>query len=366
MEKAFSRLDSLDILRGLTIILMIVVNDPGSWSHVYAPLLHAEWNGLTPTDYVFPSFLFIVGVSIVLSISKQRENGVGQTQILKKVAFRALKIYLVGLFLWLWPAFDFERIRWVGVLPRIAVVFLICAIIYLYTQKKTQTLLLIVLLISYWLIMAYLPIPGIGNPDLSVPEKNWANYLDSQYLPGYLWQKTWDPEGFLSTITAVCTGLLGMLAGHLIIGKLTLQEKLIKIFVLAASLLILGDIAQYIMPVNKSIWSSSFVLITGGISALLLGFFIYWVDVKGQAKHFRFAKVFGLNPIFSYVLAGLLYTVFYSKRLWGFSWSATFMEVAQNVGIAPKLASLTYALIFVCIIWIPTYMLYRKKIIIKL
>ena len=182
MEKAFSRLDSLDILRGLTIILMIVVNDPGSWSHVYAPLLHAEWNGLTPTDYVFPSFLFIVGVSIVLSISKQRENGVGQTQILKKVAFRALKIYLVGLFLWLWPAFDFERIRWVGVLPRIAVVFLICAIIYLYTQKKTQTLLLIVLLISYWLIMAYLPIPGIGNPDLSVPEKNWANYLDSQFF----------------------------------------------------------------------------------------------------------------------------------------------------------------------------------------
>ena len=120
MEKSNTRLLSVDILRGLTIIFMIIVNSPGSWDHVYAPLLHADWNGLTPTDYIFPIFIFIVGVSLVLSITNQREKGMRREQLVKKIVWRSMKIYLIGLFLWLWPSFDFGRIRWVGVLPRIA------------------------------------------------------------------------------------------------------------------------------------------------------------------------------------------------------------------------------------------------------
>ena len=290
MEKSNVRLLSLDVLRGLTIILMIIVNDPGSWDHVYSPLLHADWNGLTPTDYIFPTFIFIVGVSIVLSMTKQIEKGLTREQLVKKVLFRSLKIYLLGLFLWLWPSFDFGQIRWVGVLPRISLVFMICALLFLYTKRNTQLIISSVILLSYWLVMKYLPVPGIGMPDLSVPEKNWANYLDLNFLPGYLWRKTWDPEGILSSFPALVTGLIGMMAGFILVSKAQLKDKLLKLFIMAASLLILGDIFQYLMPINKNIWSSSFVLITGGISCLLLALFTYIIDIKDQAARFKIAK----------------------------------------------------------------------------
>ena len=366
MEKSNARLLSLDILRGLTIILMIIVNDPGSWDHVYAPLLHADWNGLTPTDYIFPTFIFIVGVSIVLSLTKQSEKGLTRKQLVRKVLIRSLKIYLVGLFLWLWPSFDFVRIRWVGVLPRIALVFMVCALLFLYTKRKTQLIIASVIMVLYWLVMKYLPVPSIGMPDLSEPGKNWANYLDQNYLPGYLWRKTWDPEGILSSFPAVVTGLLGMMAGFILISKAELKDKLLKLFIMAGTLLILGDVFQYLMPINKSVWSSSFVLITGGISCLLLALFVYWVDIKDQAARFKMAQVFGMNAIFAYTLAGIFYTFFYSKKLWGISLSTIFVEQAIAMGVAPKFASLVYALLYVVIIWIPTHQLFKKKIYIKL
>ena len=366
MEKSNNRILSLDVFRGLTIILMIIVNDPGSWNHVYAPLLHASWNGLTPTDYIFPAFIFIVGVSIVLSLTKQSEKGLNRKQLVKKILFRSIKIYLVGLFLWLWPSFDFGRIRWVGVLPRIALVFMVCALLFLYTKRKTQLIIAIVILLGYWLVMMYLPVPGIGIPDLSEPGKNWANYLDQNYLPGYLWKKTWDPEGILSSFPALVTGLLGMMAGFILISNVEFKDKLLRLFLLASTLLICGDIAQYFMPLNKSIWSSSFVFITGGISCLLLACFVYWVDIKGQYSKFKFASVFGVNAIFAYTLAGIFYTLFYSKKLSGISLSAIFMEQAITIGVAPKLASLLYALFYVFVIWIPTYQLFKRKIFIKL
>ena len=150
METSTKRLLSLDILRGLTIILMIIVNDPGSWSHVYAPLLHVEWNGITPTDYVFPTFLFIVGVSIVLSLNKQTEKGKSRLELTKKIVLRSIKIYLVGIFLWLWPSFNFEGIRWVGVLPRIAFVFLACSLLYLYTSRKSQRYIGVLIILGYF------------------------------------------------------------------------------------------------------------------------------------------------------------------------------------------------------------------------
>ena len=366
MENLNTRLLSLDILRGLTIISMIIVNDPGSWDHVYAPLLHAYWNGLTPTDYVFPTFIFIVGVSIVLSLTKQSERGLDRNQLVKKVLWRSLKIYLVGIFLWLWPSFNFSSIRWVGVLPRIALVFMICAFLFLYTKRKVQVIIASVILVLYWLVMKYLPIPSIGMPDLSEPGKNWANYIDQLYLPGFLWKKTWDPEGILSSFPAVASGLLGMMAGFILVSKADLKDKLLKLFLMAGILLVLGDVFQYLMPINKSLWSSSFVLMTGGISCLLLALFVYWVDIKGHVTRFKMARVFGTNAIFAYTLAGIFYTFFYSKKLWGISLSATFVEQAINIGVAPKLASFVYALLYVLIIWIPTHQLYKRKIFIKL
>tara|TARA_B110000046_G_scaffold108178_1_gene115488 strand:- start:3073 stop:3717 length:645 start_codon:yes stop_codon:yes gene_type:complete len=214
--------------------------------------------------------------------------------------------------------------------------------------------------------MKYLPLPGIGIPDLSLPEYNWAHYIDKLYLPGYLWKTTWDPEGILSTFPAMVSGILGMLSGYLIVKKNDIQEKIISLFLFATILLILGDISSYIVPLNKSLWSSSYTLMTGGISCSLLSFFIYWVDVKNNAKYFNFAHVFGVNAIFAYTLSGLLVMVFYSSKIWDFAFSSLFMEQMTSIGLSSKLSSLLYASLYLFIIWIPTYMLYKRKIFIRL
>ena len=360
------RLRSLDVLRGLTIILMIIVNDPGSWNHVYAPFLHAEWNGLTPTDYVFPAFLFIVGVSIVLSLNKQKILDKSRPEITKKVLIRALKIYAVGIFLWLWPSFNFEEIRWVGVLPRIAFVFLACSLLFLYTTRKVQLYIGIFILFLYWIVVAYLPVPGIGLPDLSIPEKNWAHYLDNLLLPGRLWKYTWDPEGILSTLPSIATGIMGMMSGYVILKKEGLSQRINKLFVFGFILLFLGDAMQWVFPLNKNLWSSSFSLFMGGVSAISLAASIYFFDLKQGGYKFKFAYVFGINSIFAYSLSSLLTVVFYSSKWWGIAFNDQFMKLWQSIGLPLKLGSLIYALIYLGIIWIPTYLLFRKKILVKL
>ena len=366
METSTKRLLSLDILRGLTIILMIIVNDPGSWSHVYAPLLHVEWNGITPTDYVFPTFLFIVGVSIVLSLNKQTEKGKSRLELTKKIVFRSIKIYLVGIFLWLWPSFNFEEIRWVGVLPRIAFVFLACSLLYLYTSRKIQFYIGASIILGYWIIIAYVPVPGIGFPDLSVPEKNWAHYLDRMLLPGRLWKYTWDPEGLLSTLPAIGSGLIGMCAGYVLLRKDILENRLNQLFFFGFLLLIAGDVMQWFFPLNKNLWSSSFTLFMGGIGMISLAAFSYYFDVKQNRYTFKFAQVFGVNSIFAYTMSSLLTVIFYSSKWFGFALNEEFMSLWESIGLPLKLGSLIYALGYVFIIWIPTYYLFKKKIYIKL
>jgi len=360
------RLRSLDVLRGLTIILMIIVNTPGSWGHVYPPLLHAEWNGITPTDYVFPAFLFIVGVSIVLSFTKQEEMGRSKAEMTQKIVIRSLKIYLVGLFLWLWPSFNFEGIRWVGVLPRIAFVFLACALLFLYTSNRIRLYIGIAILLLYWIVMAYVPVPGVGLPDLSVPEKNWAHYIDKMLLPGRLWKHTWDPEGILSTLPAIATGILGMIAGSILLQKEALTQKVNQLFFYGFILLFSGDIMQWFFPLNKNLWSSSFTLFMGGVTALALAAAVYALDVKKSHYPFQFAHVFGVNSIFAYSLSSLLTVVFYSSKWWGVAFNKEFMGLWENIGLPLKLGSLFYALLYVLVIWLPTYYLFKRKIFIKL
>ena len=375
MNTNSNRLLSVDILRGLTIIFMIIVNDPGSWSNVYAPLLHAKWNGITPTDYIFPTFLFIVGLSIALSLSKKKESNSSNTEVLKKIIWRSIKIYLVGLFLWLWPNFDFENIRWVGVLQRISIVYLFCAIIFLYFNFKSQIIILSQILLFYTILMCFVPIPEIGFPDLSVPEKNWAHYLDSLLLPGVMWQKTWDPEGILSTLPSIGTGILGLIAGHILTSKNDLLKKMLYISLFGFVLLFLGDITQYIFPLNKNLWSTSFTLLVGGISCLSLCFCMYICDYLSHGKKFKIAQSFGVNSIFSYVIASMLTFIFYDSKIvifkktlfdWGRGLNELFIDVFSEIGLSLKLLSFLYALFYVFIIWIPTSFLFKKKIYIKL
>ncbi|MCK4989756.1 MAG: DUF5009 domain-containing protein, partial [Bacteroidales bacterium] len=262
------RLISLDALRGFTIAAMVIVNDPGTWQHIYWPLRHAEWNGCTITDLIFPFFLFIVGVSIALAYSKRLETNVSKKSLYRKIIIRAINIYLLGLFLWLWPEFDFSSIRWVGVLQRISFVFLVCAILFLNTNWKQQIKIGAAILVLYYIIIAYIPVPGIGKPDLSIPEGNWANYMDTLILPGVMYQKTWDPEGLLSTFPAIVSGIIGMLIGKLYLSVKDENKRLVWLFFVGFAMFLAGGLWNWFFPINKNLWTSSFVLYTAGLGTL--------------------------------------------------------------------------------------------------
>ena len=365
MSNINQRITAVDILRGITILFMIIVNNPGSWNSVFQPLLHAEWNGITPTDYIFPTFLFIVGVSIVLSLGKRIESN-SKLNLIKHVFIRSVKIYFVGIFLWLWYDFNFNEIRWVGVLHRIAFVYFSCSLLYLYTSKKQQLYIGASILLLYLIVMCFVPIPGIGPPDLSVPEKNWAHYLDSILLPGVMWEGNWDPEGLLSTFPAIVTGMIGMWVGYILKSKISLEKRMLRLAIISAGLLILGDLTQYIFPLNKHLWSSSFTLLLGGISTTILTVCIYVCDILEMNNKINFARFIGMNAIFAYVLADLLRVFFYDDIFWGFNPNTAIVSSLGNIGISLKLASFLYALFYSFIIWVPTYYLYKRKIFIKL
>ena len=359
------RLISLDAMRGFTIAAMIIVNDPGSWDHVYAPLLHKDWNGVTPTDFIYPFFLFIVGVSIALAYQKRLDKNADKGDLVKKIVMRSLKIFALGIFLWLWPDFDFSSVRWAGVLQRIALVFLPCGMLFLYTNWQQQLKIGAGILLAYWIIMAYLPVPGIGAPDLSVPEKNWAHFIDNKLLPGVLWQKTWDPEGMLSTFPAIVTGITGMLIGRIILDIKDDFKKLTWIFFSGWAMVVVGGIWNWFFPINKPIWTSSYVMYTSGLAALSLAAFMLIVDMMGIKRWTTLGRIYGANAIASYVLAGMLTLIFYDNVFGGVGLNELFMKTATGIGFSSKLASLCYAILYMLIIYIPTYILYKKKIFIK-
>ena len=361
-----SRLISLDALRGFTIAGMIIVNDPGSWGSVYRPLLHAKWNGATPTDLVFPFFLFIVGVSVALAFNKELKKGVSNSFLHKKILSRTVKIFLLGLFLWLWPKFNFDGIRYAGVLQRIALVYMVISLMFLHLNWKNWAKVSVLILVAYYIIMAFVPVPGIGAPDLSEPGKNWANYLDFIALPGRLWQETWDPEGILSTFPAIVTGLTGMLAGTIILRISDMHKKLVYLFLFGFSMFLTGNVWDWFFPINKHIWTSSYVLYSSGLACMGLAFLIFLIDVKGYYKWTFLGRVFGANAITSYVLAGMMTLIFYRDQLWGFSWSKSFMTFMTGMGVQAELASLLYAVMYMLIIFVPSLILYRKKIFIKI
>ncbi len=360
------RLISLDAFRGFTIAAMVMVNNPGSWSYIYPPLEHKPWNGLTPTDLIFPFFIFIVGVSVALAYNKRLQAGVPRTPMLKKIVFRSIKIYGVGLLLWFANThFDIDRLRFVGVLPRIAIVFFFVAILFLTTKWKTQAIIAAVLLIGYWLLMSFVPTPG-HNAVMSDPGVNLAAWVDSKYLPGYMWQKTWDPEGILSTLPAIASGITGMLAGHLILSNMPKERKVILLFSIGFFAFIIGFFWNYIFPINKNIWTSSFVMVTSGLAAMILSISIYFVDIIGRTRYTKPGIIFGSNAIAVYVLSDLWRQFFYVIKIGGSSLNNHFMNLFQQLNWSMELGSFLYALLFVVFNFIPAWYLYKRKIFIKL
>ena len=387
---------SLDVFRGMTIAGMIVVNDPGSWSHIYAPLGHAAWHGITPTDFVFPFFLFIVGVSIVLAYSKKLETNAPQGDLIKKIVKRTAIIFGLGLLLALWPKFNFAGIRIPGVLQRIAIAFLTCSILFLKTSWKTQAKIGAALLVGYWLMMVLLPIPideviqnAIATGEVEgahgmieigaiskltdgfiaanlEPGTNLQAWMDRLVIPGRLYQNTWDPEGFLSTLPSIGTAITGMMAGTLLISKLERDQKMIWLMVGGFVAMTIGNVWDWFFPFNKNLWSSSFVMYTSGLAAMTLGAMYWFVDVLKYDKWTFPFKVFGANAITAYVLHGVLVFLFHTNfGADGPTIVSAFMDGLTSIGIAPKLASLLWALTYTAFIYLPVWVLYRKKIFIK-
>lgn len=301
-----NRLLSLDVFRGMTVALMILVNNPGDWGHIYAPLEHAAWNGCTPTDLVFPFFLFIVGVSISYSLSGKSAN----RETVQKIIIRSLRLFGLGLFLSLFPRFILETVRIPGVLQRIAVVYLICSLIFLTTQSRTQWWLLYLLLTSYFLLLTYVPVPGVGAANLE-PETNLGAWIDRLILgEKHLWKavRVWDPEGLFSTIPAIGTGLTGILTGTWLRStEKPVNERLIWLFVFGLGSMTLGwawDAAGF--PINKSLWTSSYVCWSSGLAMCMLASLYWLIDLQGYKRWTKPFVVYGMNAITVFFLSGLI------------------------------------------------------------
>ena len=344
---------------------MILVNTPGDWGYVYAPLSHAKWHGLTPTDIIFPFFLFIVGISIYFDYKDKKANSTAY----KKIINRSLKLIGLGLFINLFlPYFPFieslETFRIPGVLQRIGIVFLISASLYLNYNWKILLALSFFILVGYWLFLGFVPFPNINgiSPTFSRAPNNWTNYIDFNILGKHMWQPDYDPEGILSTLPAISSCIFGILIGKLLDGL----KHVYKLFMVAIAFLISGYIFSIWFPINKAIWTSSFVLVTCGWATLVLGIIFYLIDVK-KLQFGTIFKYVGMNAITLYFMSILISKCMYlikvneSYNLHSYLYKSIFI----NSFLSLEMSSLLYALSVVFFYVILAYILFKKNIFIK-
>ena len=415
------RVIAVDVLRGMTVLLMIVVNNPGNWNAVYAPLLHAKWHGCTPTDLVFPTFIFVLGIAIPLALP----NKIWNTATFIKIVTRSIRIICLGLFLnffnkisilsdneiillfirllitiivgyallgnfrpqlkltlaillltiFLFLAYsnslNFNDVRLPGVLQRIGIVYFFASLIYLTTTFKQQITIVITILVGYWALMTFVPVPFVGLANYN-EGTNIASWLDNMLLQGHMYPvtKTWDPEGILTTLPAIATALIGIITSALLLAK---EKKIYNMLIWAGLLIGAGLLWSFYFPLNKALWTSSYVLYTSGIALLILTIIHYLIEVKGLKKSFYFFLIWGVNPMIVFFLSGII------PRALGMITVVNPTIQSQNIGVLQycyqqglvpyftyeKNASLTYAIIFV-IFWSALLWFFAvKKIFIK-
>jgi len=359
------RLLALDIFRGMTIFFMIIVNTPGSWNHVYAPLLHAKWDGCTPTDLVFPFFLFIVGVSMAYSFRKyDKEN---RAAWIGKVLKRTCLIFLIGLALNWFPFYHqhISDLRIFGVLQRIALGFGGAALIVIFFKKNHLPFLVFLILLGYWLLLLY----GGGEDPLSLND-NLVRKIDLALLGethiygGY--GIPFDPEGLLSSLPSIATALLGYLLGLLILSADSLKTKISKMVLAGLVLIGLGVAWNYLgCPINKPIWSSSYVLFTAGLAMCFLGLLLTITDLWKKHRWSYPFKVFGLNPLISYVMSSIIAKILGRIPVGDTSLSSWLYVNIYQPSFGDKLGSLIYAFSVVALVFIFAYILYRNEKVVK-
>ena len=391
------RLLSLDVFRGLTIAGMLLVNDPGTWSAIFPPLEHAEWNGWTPTDLIFPFFLFIVGITTHLSLSARRARGDDDSALIKQILRRGSIIYLLGFLMALFPFYQWgtidsipnpsawdrivyrlDHVRILGVLARIGIVYICAALITFRTTLKQQVVIIATLLFGYWFAMTLIPVPGeggtLGASLLHTHDRNLAAYLDRLILTTkHTWSGsvTFDPEGPFSTIPAIATAMLGVLAGRWIARRdKPLPEKMTGMFAVGSIAMMVGLMWNWSFPINKSLWTSSYVVFTAGMAIVSIATIMWIVDVNNVKWWTKPFVIFGVNPIVAFVGSGVMARLIYT--LWHVNYQGRSQSVQSVIyqavflpWLPPRVASLAFALVFVLFWFGILTVLYRRNIVLK-
>jgi len=418
------RLISLDVFRGLTILLMTVVNNPGDWGNVYSPLLHADWHGCTPTDLVFPFFVFIMGVAVPLAMpDKFYDNTTFNKILVRSLRMLCLGIFfnffgkiqlfgldgiplLIGrlaitiavgyalmgsfspkvknilafsiLFIYLFLAYSgieaYQDVRLPGVLQRIAIVYFVVSLLYLKTSLKTQLITGASLLLGYWALMTLVPVPGIGEANLE-KGTNLASWLDNILLKGHMYSGTvtWDPEGILSTIPSIVNGIIGLLIGQLLQQNLSKTKKAQNMAIAGVLLIIGGLLWNMIFPINKSLWTSSYVLYTTGLATTTLAILYYIIDIADYKKGFKPFLIWGVNPMIVFFASQIIpqaLVMIQFKNPHSPEQNINLLDYLYSFGIAPffsdpKAASFAGALVYVGIWTFILWIFYRNKLIFK-
>jgi predicted acyltransferase len=367
------RLLSLDVFRGITIAGMVLVNNPGDWANIYPALGHAKWHGVTPTDLIFPFFLYIVGVAIYLSLTRRKERGDNQVKLLLQIFRRAAILFLLGLILQGFPYYDLSIIRIPGVLQRIAIVYLFASLIFLKSSIKITTIFAFGLIILYWIIMTFVPVPGVGYANYE-PSTNLGAWLDRLvFTTDHLWRgsKTWDPEGLLSSIPAISSALFGVITGYWLSTKRETAHKLTWMFVMANISMVAGIIWDMWFPINKGIWTSSYVLYANGMALHFLAMCYWFIDVKGYTWWTKPFIVYGVNAITVFFLSGIMARLLTLIMVTGPEGNEVTLKTYLYSSyfapyFSPLNASLAWALVYV-LLWLGLmWILYAKKIFIKI
>jgi predicted acyltransferase len=361
-----NRLVSLDVFRGITIAGMVLVNNPGSWEYVYWPLEHATWHGWTPTDLVFPFFLFIVGVAIPLAFGKRLESGRSTRDLYMKIIRRTLIIFGIGLLLNGLPYFALAEYRIPGVLQRIAVCYFFASIVFLNTRVRGQVAIIIGLLLVYWFLVKLVPAPGFAAGDLT-KEGSLPSFIDRVVFGKHVWAqaKVYDPEGLLSTIPALATTLIGVLTGQWMRTEKARDEKAAGMFVVGAVCVAIGWAWNAFFPINKALWTSSYVLFTGGLALQFLALCYWVIDIKGYRRWAKPFEVFGLNAIALYVVADLIAVLLGTIKVGGEPLGSWIYAHVFASWASPINASLAFAISFVLVCLGLMWILYHRKIFLK-
>ena len=421
---AKERLISLDVFRGLTILLMTIVNNPGSWASVFPPLLHSDWNGCTPTDLVFPFFIFIMGVAVPYAMPSKTFD----QSTLNKILVRSLRMLCLGIFfnffskihlfglegiplllvrlaitiavgyallgnfnsktklflavsilaIYLFLAYsgieNYQDVRLPGVLQRIGIVYFIVSLLYLKTTQKTQILAALTILLCYWAIVTMIPVPGIGFANLE-KGTNLAAWVDNTFLKNHLWSftKTWDPEGILSTIPAIATGIIGLLIGQLLNSASTKEKIAKKMAIIGVLLVIVALLWNIVFPINKALWTSSYVLFTSGLAILFLTLFYFLIDILNFKRGTKLFLIWGVNPMIVFFLSeiipqGLEMIVIKNPKI--ATEQINIQYYFYRFCIAPSFnnpmnASLAFALVYAFFWTIILLVFYKKKLFFK-